>query len=176
MRLSLRLLHLPATAQDAAPAAPKSSVVSDAQVEANVLKALASAPQLANQQITTTTVYGEVTLSGSVVDEPTRVMAETLASRAPGVKKVVDELTLSANQALTQGTSVPPDDAAMGTNPNLQSDGTMAPPWQQSPAPPTQRQPPDNQNAQAAPTTDPELLSIPNLSAAGLLNYPPQGQ
>jgi hypothetical protein len=165
---SVLLLHLPAPAQDAAPAAPKSSVISDAQVEANVLKALASAPQLANQQITTTTVYGEVTLSGSVVDEPTRVMAETLASRAPGVKKVVDELTLNPNQALTQGTSVPPDDAAMGTNPNLQSDGTMAPPQQQSPAPITQG-PPDNQNAPGSPNYGPGAPEYHQ-------TYPQQGQ
>src|ERR1700733_8391642 len=86
---SVFAFHLPAVAQDAVPPpAPKSSAVSDAQVDANVLKALASSPQLANQQITTTVVYGVVTLTGSVTDEPTRVMAETLASRAPGVKKV----------------------------------------------------------------------------------------
>jgi len=89
----------------------------DAQVESNVLKALASAPELADQRITTTTVYGVVTLSGVVKDEATRVKAETVASRAPGVKKVIDELTL---------TSDAPGNAA-GTNPNLQSDGTMAP-------------------------------------------------
>src|SRR5947209_20105421 len=40
--------------------------VSDAQVEASVLKALAGASDLANQPLTTTTVYGVVTLSGSV--------------------------------------------------------------------------------------------------------------
>jgi BON domain len=183
---SVFAFYLPVKAQDAAPqSAPKSSVVSDAQVEANVLKALASAPQLANQQITTTTVYGVVTLSGSVVDEPTRVTAETLASRAAGVKKVVDELTLNPNQTMNQGTSVPPpDNSEAGTNPNLQSDGTMAPPQQQAPAPvaqgtpnygpgapeyhqpyPQQGQPqyPQGQSGQAAP--------YPQQAP-----YPPQGQ
>jgi hypothetical protein len=168
---SVLLLQLPAKAQDSAPApAPKSNVVSDAQVEANVLKALASAPQLANQHITTTTVYGEVTLSGSVVDEPTRVMAETLASRAAGVKKVVDELTLNPNQAMNQGVSVPPsDDPAMGTNPNLQSDGTMAPP-QQSPAPVVQGAP-GNPNAAQNPPYGP---GSPNYGP-GAPEYPQQG-
>ena len=93
------------------------AVVPDAQIESNVLKALAGAPELADQKITTTTVYGVVTLSGVVKDEPTRVKAETLVSRAPGVKKVVDELTLT--------TDTPANTA--GTNPNLQSDGTLAP-------------------------------------------------
>ena len=117
------LCQLPARAQDA-PAVrptPAALVTSDAQVEANVLKALAGAPQLADQSITTTTVYGEVTLSGVVRDEELRTLAETLASRAAGVKKVIGELTLGAVPAAVaqQGT-------VDGTNPNLQSDGTMA--------------------------------------------------
>jgi hypothetical protein len=116
------LCQLPAVAQDApaAPAAPASTMMSDAQVEANVLKALAGAPQLADQSITTTTVYGEVTLSGIVRDEELRAMAETLASRAPGVKKVIGELTLGALPAAVA------QQGADGTNPHLQSDGTMA--------------------------------------------------
>ena len=126
---SLLLLHLPVNAQanPQTPAATSSSaVVPDAQIEANVLKALAGAPELNDQRITTTTVYGVVTLSGVVKDEPTRVLAETLASRAVGVKKVVDELTLSTDPAPAPvGNSQ--TDPAVGTNPNLQSDGTMAP-------------------------------------------------
>ncbi|MEO6802128.1 MAG: BON domain-containing protein [Granulicella sp.] len=70
------------------------STVPDAQIEANVLKALAGAPQLTNENIISNTVYGTVTLSGTVKDEPTRQMAESLASKAGGVQKVVDELTL----------------------------------------------------------------------------------
>src|ERR1700722_11151209 len=77
--------------------APKT--MPDAQVEANVLKALAGAPDLANQAITTTTVYGVVTLSGSVETEALRTEAETIASRSAGVQKVVDEMTLSGDMA-----------------------------------------------------------------------------
>ena len=69
----------------------------DAQVESNVLRALASAPDLSTQNIQTTTVYGVVTLSGSVKDEAARVKAENLAARAEGVKKVVDEMSVGAN-------------------------------------------------------------------------------
>jgi hypothetical protein len=85
--------------------------IPDAQIEAGVLKALAGAPDLANQAITTTTVYGTVTLSGSVETEALRTEAENLAARTFGVKKVIDEMTLGSQPAAGQ----------------LQSDGTIAP-------------------------------------------------
>jgi len=105
----------------------KPAPVPDAQVEANVLKALAGAPELADQSITSTTVYGTVTLSGMVRDEPSRDLAEHLVANTAGVQKVIDQLAIGA---------VPPvagnDSQQMGTNPNLQSDGTMAPPQGQN--------------------------------------------
>ena len=107
--------------------------LSDAQVEANVLRALAGAPELATQSIKTTTVYGTVTLSGSVSDEASRVMAETLASKSQGVQKVVDELTLAdgSDGAGTSNQNPQPQQYPgqnQGSTPQLQSDGTMAPP------------------------------------------------
>jgi hypothetical protein len=107
--------------------APAKNTVPDAQVEANVLKALAGASDLANQQITTTTVYGVVTLSGSVETEAQRTEAETLVSRTSGVQKVVDEMTLPGENATAPpaGAAALPD--AQGANSTLQSDGTMAP-------------------------------------------------
>ncbi len=75
-----------------APAAPASNVISDAQVEANVLTALAGAPSLADQPISTTTTYGTVTLTGTVKDDASKKLAAQLASTSPGVKKVVDSL------------------------------------------------------------------------------------
>src|SRR5277367_7121973 len=74
----------------------KPATMPDAQVEANVLKALAGAPELADQSITSTTVYGTVTLNGTVRDEPSRDLAEHLAANAAGVQKVVDQLTIAA--------------------------------------------------------------------------------
>lgn len=115
----------------ASAAMAQSSAMPDAQVEANVLRALAGSPQLATQSIKTTTVYGTVTLSGTVADETSRTLAETLASRAPGVTKVVDQLTLTsdsdANAAPGTDGSAAPAQSAQGSNPQLQSDGTMAP-------------------------------------------------
>lgn len=70
--------------------------VSDAQIEANVLKALASAPELQDQTIGSTTVYGTVTLSGSVQTEALRDKAEQVVANTAGVKKVVDELVVGA--------------------------------------------------------------------------------
>ncbi len=109
------------------------TTVPDSQVEANVLKAFAGAPELASEAITTRTVYGTVTLSGSVRDEQVRRKAETLASNADGVKKVVDELRLSGsgNGSTQQTTSQPVPSTEMqaaGAQPLvLQSDGTYAP-------------------------------------------------
>jgi hypothetical protein len=100
-----------AQAPQAAAAPTKGTkTIPDAQIEAGVLKALAGAPDLANQAITTSTVYGTVTLSGSVETEALRTEAENLAARTFGVKKVVDEMTLGSQPAG-----------------QLQSDGTIAP-------------------------------------------------
>jgi len=161
------------------------SPIPDAQVEANVLKALASAPDLANEQITTKTVYGTVTLSGAVTSEAARTKAENLAANASGVQKVIDELSL-ANTPAQQ-----PADAAPLL---LQSDGTYAPalsataPNQQpgqAPAPGTapaesaQRNNPDadqaldqqaaQQATQPAPAQQPQYPAQPNQP-----QYPPQ--
>lgn len=115
--------------------------VPDAQIEANVLKALAGSPELADQPIKSTTVYGTVTLSGTVRDKASRDLAEKLVSNAPDVKKVVDELTISAETPDVENAQPPnnsePQADEQGTNPNLQSDGTPAPAQpQQAPAPP----------------------------------------
>jgi hypothetical protein len=141
-----------ASAQDQAPqaapqtppatAAPAAKTIPDAQVEASVLKALASAPDLENQPITTTTVYGAVTLSGSVETEALRVEAENLAARTVGVKKVIDEMTLGAPPAAASD--------AQGTSPQLQSDGTLAP-QQQVPAPIAQTGPNSDNPAPSSP-------------------------
>ncbi len=92
-----------------AQAAQTQIKVSDAQVEANVLKAFAGDSRLANQPINTSTVFGTVTLTGSVGDETARNAAEQIASHTDGVKKVVDQLTVGAAPAQT---------AAAGQNAN----------------------------------------------------------
>ena len=103
----------------------------DAQIEANVLKALAGAPELADQAIGTTTVYGVVTLTGTVRDEASRDKAEHLVANTAGVKKVVDEMTVGEPATATTGVAHPPeetiDEAAPEMNPNAQAEGAPAP-------------------------------------------------
>ena len=140
-----------ASAQDAPAKLP------DAQVEANVLRALAGAPELSTQNIQTSTVYGTVTLTGNVHDETLRTKAENLAARAPGVKKVVDELTLGDTPAPAADAAAPaqpspsdqPDTPQAG-QPVLLSDGTYGPAPDGSGAQPA----PAPQDAQAAPNGD----------------------
>ena len=102
------------------------ATIPDAQVEANVLKALAGASDLANESITTRTVYGTVTLSGNVTSEAARTKAENLAANANGVQKVIDELQLTTQSVAPTPTATQP--AADAPAPLLlQSDGTYAP-------------------------------------------------
>jgi hypothetical protein len=94
------------------PGLAQEKTVSDAQVEANVLKALAALPELANQTIGSTTVYGQVTLTGTVESEDLRNKTEQAVANTPGVKKVIDELTIGAPATpATSGVSQPPEDS-----------------------------------------------------------------
>lgn len=131
--------------------------VPDAQVEANVLKALAGSPQLANQSITSTTVYGTVTLSGNVSDDASRELADKLVSNTTGVLKVVDQMVVGGQPAAQQG-----------SNPVLQSDGTYA-------------TPDNNANAQVASPPQPQQATQYPAQPQGQYppaygQYPPQSQ
>ena len=143
----------------AGAAQQKQATMPDAEVEANVLKALAASPQLADQDIHTTTVYGQVTLTGTVRDEASRDMAEQIASETTGVKKVIDQLAVGKAEASnssvnSEAQADDQDSAEQGTNPTLQSDGTYAP----SPNAQGQSNPPEDQSAEneAGPPSHPE--------------------
>ncbi len=114
------------------PLATPTGVTPDAQIEANVLKALAASPVLENQSISSTTIYGVVTLTGSVKDSTSRDQAEKVVSTTAGVKKVVDELTIGVLPGDAAGNNGNDGNAEAGaqagTNSGLQSDGTAAPP------------------------------------------------
>jgi hypothetical protein len=142
--------------------AQNSSTLPDAQIESNVLRALASAPQLSSQNIQSSTVYGTVTLTGNVHDEAMRTTAENLVARAQGVQKVVDELALGdtppapAGDQAAQGdqNGVPANSQGDGTQNNqmvLQSDGTYAPAQGQNGAAPQDGQQMQDQNGAPPP-------------------------
>lgn len=114
----------------------KAAVVPDAQIEANVLKALAGVPQLADQAIQTTTVFGQVTLSGTVKDEASRDIAEKVTSDTPGVTKVIDQLAVGTVAAADNGQNPEQNPghapAVEEGNPEFQPDGNSAPNQTQS--------------------------------------------
>ena len=148
----------------------KPATMPDAQIEANVLKALAGAPELADQSITSTTVYGTVTLNGTVRDEPLRDLAEHLVANTAGVQKVVDQLTIGAPVPANS------DSQQEATNPNLQSDGTMAPPQvPQGQNPQAQNYPnPSNAPQNGAPPQQGQYPPPPNGAPPQSGQYPPQ--
>jgi hypothetical protein len=136
------------------------STMPDAQVESNVLRALANNPDLSMQNIQSTTVYGTVTLSGNVHDEALRTKAENIVARTAGVKKVVDQLALGDtpppatagnDQQPAPDQSAPPQGQAQGQPGQvLLSDGTYGYPDgagqnnQQPPYPQGNNAPPSN--------------------------------
>jgi len=138
----------------------KTAIVPDAQVEANVLKALAATPQLADQSISTTTVFGQVTLSGTVRDEASRDMAETVTSNTPGVNKVIDQLAI--------GTTAPED--TQGQDQNSAAEGPDSGPQPVGAYPPNGQQP-ENQPEDMGATVAPPPGGSPN----GEPQYGPAG-
>lgn len=131
LQVSGLLMGLLLAAGGAGIAQEKAAIVPDAQVEANVLKALAATPQLADQSISTTTVYGQVTLTGTVRDEASRDMAETVTSNTPGVKKVIDQLAIGT-VAAQDGQGQDQNSAASDANSGPQPDEANPPDGQQS--------------------------------------------
>jgi hypothetical protein len=157
---------------------PASGTLPDSQIEANVLRALASAPELSTQNIQSSTVYGTVTLTGNVHDEAARTKAENLVARAVGVKKVVDELSLGDSPAPTDQASASDQSASQPPNCEQQSDGTCPPasqPSQQAentpPPMPNQAQPDYSQQQQPS-TATPQSQGNQYPGGYG----PPQGQ
>lgn len=144
LQISGLLIGLMLVGGGAGLAQEKTAVVPDAQVEANVLKALAATPQLADQSISTTTVYGQVTLSGTVRDEASRDMAETVTSNTPGVTKVIDQLAIGA--AANENAPAQEQNSAEGANPGPQPGGAYPPNGQQP-----ENQQPGDMGAAAAP-------------------------
>jgi hypothetical protein len=94
---------VPAIAQDSVPAAQDSSQAAagqrtDGQIEMDVVHALDASPALKQDWITAGTVQGEVTLSGTSGSDANRQLAESIASKVPGVTKVVNNLKVGDPQ------------------------------------------------------------------------------
>ena len=66
----------------------------DGDLEIAVWQALNTSKALKSAVITVVSLHREVTLSGTVVDEPSRKLAEDIASQIPGVVAVHNNLTV----------------------------------------------------------------------------------
>jgi hypothetical protein len=100
-RFSITAITLAGVMALSGTALAQRATLSDAQVQSNVLRAMANDQKLANQPIQSTTAFGTVTLTGAVSDEASRDLAEKTVSRTEGVKKVVDQLSVG-DQAMAQ--------------------------------------------------------------------------
>jgi hypothetical protein len=92
---------LSAHAQDAPPAQEQAAGTgdrSDGQIEMDVVHALDASADLKQDWITAATVQGEVTLSGTSASANNRQLAESIATRIPGVTKVVNTLKVGDPQ------------------------------------------------------------------------------
>ena len=72
----------------------------DGEVESDVRKALSTSKALRSATITLVSLHREVTISGTVVDEPSRELAEDIASHVPGVVAVHNNLKVGGGAKL----------------------------------------------------------------------------
>ena len=84
---------------------------SDDTVLTHIKAGLYSEPALKSARVDVTAKDGVVTLSGQVPDDAARQAAERLASSTPGVKTVVDQLSVAAPAVTTAAAAPPPPPA-----------------------------------------------------------------
>jgi hypothetical protein len=122
----------------------------DAQVVSDVQAKLGTDSGLQNKQITVQSSEGTVTLSGVVDNDAQRDAAARYAASEPGVKKVIDNLTVATVQASTRSSresnpkrtvqrSTPPRRRKAGSERQeiAHADNPPAPPAEQSAPPPS---------------------------------------
>ena len=80
-----------------APAPPRRTPPDDATISSEVEAAIKAEPALESQPITVATADATVTLSGSVSNESLSSRAQRIAMATPGVKNVVNNLSVQAS-------------------------------------------------------------------------------
>ena len=107
LALSLGFL-LAGPALAGAPAeAQQSAKRSDLTIESDVLKALASYPDIGSEQITARTEDGVVTLEGSASSETARGQAQVVAAGVDGVRSVVNRVKVNGVPAAKPSAEIP---------------------------------------------------------------------
>lgn len=153
--------------------------VSDADLQANVTKALHNDAKLSGTSINVSASQGVVTLTGSLATEDARVEAEQVAAGVTGIRSIQDNITLPADAANTAPAPIPPPaDAAQNTPPpdarQSAAPSTGEPNGDAAGMPPP---PPADQQAgqqQYTPYPNGSAGNPPPPQTAG--QYPPQGQ
>ncbi|HEX4320314.1 MAG TPA: BON domain-containing protein [Acidobacteriaceae bacterium] len=113
---SVSLSGAMARAQDSNQETATAGQRTDGQIETDVIRTLDAASALKNDWITAGTVQGEVTLSGTSASAANRQLAESIASKVPGVTKVVNNLKVGDPQ-IAQDAQGQPQDQADYANP-----------------------------------------------------------
>ena len=80
--------------EDSSPENKSKPYPVDGDIENDVRRALSTSEELKSAVITPVSLHREVTLSGTVVDEPSRELAEGIASQVPGVVAVHNNLAV----------------------------------------------------------------------------------
>jgi hypothetical protein len=165
-----------ALAQDSAPqnqaagnanqTATSASVRTDGQIEMDVVHALDASQALKDDLITAATIQSEVTLAGTVSTDASKKLAESIASKVPGVTNVHNNLIVgNPQQAQDAMESQPADESDPGQSnagQPQQANGQS----ENGPMPPPQAYP------QQAPQQYPDQGQYP----APQGQYPPQRQ
>ena len=100
-----------ARAQDANQETAAAGQRTDGQIEMDVVHALDAAPSLEKDWITAGTEQGKVTLTGTSASAANRQLAESIASKVPGVTKVVNNLKVGDPQTAQDAQGQPQDQA-----------------------------------------------------------------
>ena len=87
-------------AEDSSPQNQSKPYPVDGDLESDVRRALNTSKALKSAVITLVSLHREVTLSGTVVNEPSRELAEEITSQVPGVVAVHNNLTIRGDAKL----------------------------------------------------------------------------
>jgi len=116
------------------------AAVDDPTLTKNIQAALAGDPAISQQPVQVAVQSGVATLSGNVSDDTARSVSAQDAARVPGVKEVVNNLTVAGiSVAPTVTSPAAPAYSRPATRQERQeiaSKGTLAPPPANAPAPP----------------------------------------
>ena len=152
-----------------------SKVPNDAQITSDIQAKLSADSGLAGKQIAVQADKGTVTISGVVDNDAQREAAARYAGAEPGVKTVINNLTVGAQQAEATPPAAQPQPAAPAEKPRpskrhhhddspnyaAQNDATApsnAPPMAEAPAPPPAQAAP----APPPPPPPPQKVTIPS--------------